>query len=342
MATFSTLDMPPRESFDLWCDVTRHTYDMPLPKAGQREMRLSAELRRGRNLVLSNFVCQRNYKWRSPSHIAGDGRPYFKLRRYLRGSAVFVSDGKPWQLHSGATYLLDQSRPFVELSDDNQQINVFVPQDALAFDGKSRHPVIEWSDSSPEGHILRAALDQLFAEAFGGQNQSFDAAEESFCKVLRGVLSSASESFSVSAVRDARHRAIKAEIDRWLQSSRAENIETLVAALPFSRASLYRHFPEPGGIASFLRKRRLELAFQELSKTGSRRGAISRTAIRAGYASVHSFTKAFKREFGYSPGEVIGSRGNNNTLVEGWAIRDPHATPGAVEFIHAFRSIRAA
>ncbi|KRE20657.1 hypothetical protein ASE66_07310 [Bosea sp. Root483D1] len=79
--------------------------------------------------------------------------------------------------------------------------------------------------------------------------------------------------------------------------------ERLARLLAMSRSKLYRLFESSGGVAHFINRERLREAHYRLS---SHRFARSIHAIgnEVGFADHSTFSRAFRREFGYSPTEA--------------------------------------
>jgi AraC-like DNA-binding protein len=80
--------------------------------------------------------------------------------------------------------------------------------------------------------------------------------------------------------------------------------DMLLQTFPVSRATLYRLFAPLGGIAVFIRKKRLARALLDLQNPNIKRLKISDIAARNGFSSVVSFSRAFHAEYGAKPSEV--------------------------------------
>jgi AraC-like DNA-binding protein len=78
---------------------------------------------------------------------------------------------------------------------------------------------------------------------------------------------------------------------------------TLGRLVGMSRSNLYRLFEDAGGIARYIQNQRL-LAVRAILTDRQNRKSIAALAEEFCFADASSFNRAFKREFGCSPGEV--------------------------------------
>jgi AraC-like DNA-binding protein len=78
----------------------------------------------------------------------------------------------------------------------------------------------------------------------------------------------------------------------------------LAATFGLSRASLYRLFAPVGGVASFIRERRLARAHLELTTPGLQNRRIGPIAYQAGFHSIAAFNRAFRAAYGETPRNV--------------------------------------
>jgi AraC-like DNA-binding protein len=77
--------------------------------------------------------------------------------------------------------------------------------------------------------------------------------------------------------------------------------EKLARTFGLSRASLYRLFEPVGGVASYIRMRRLHRTYQELMAPGFQNRRIGPIAYGAGFRSIPAFNRAFRATFGQPP-----------------------------------------
>lgn len=80
--------------------------------------------------------------------------------------------------------------------------------------------------------------------------------------------------------------------------------EILCGALKVSRTVLYGLFAEFGGVARYVRSRRLDEAMRRLADRRHARHRIGEIAFSVGFSSEPTFNRAFRERFGCSPGEA--------------------------------------
>lgn len=79
--------------------------------------------------------------------------------------------------------------------------------------------------------------------------------------------------------------------------------DQLCRLMAMSRSKLYRLFEESGGVASFIQRERLREALARLEDQEELR-SINQIAAEVGFYDHSTFSRAFRREFGFSPTEA--------------------------------------
>lgn len=160
------------------------------------------------------------------------------------------------------------------------------------------------------GRLLR---DHLLAVAHGARGLTAgeaDAAVRSLAVLIAGAVRVAPGTEPQLARAGA--LATKLAIRRYL-ARRDDPAELDVAGLcrrfGLSRASLYRLFEPDGGLVRHVRQLRLRRAFAALAAPPPRRRSILEVALRHGFGSESGFIRAFRREFGVTPGELRAAGG---------------------------------
>lgn len=113
----------------------------------------------------------------------------------------------------------------------------------------------------------------------------------------------------------------------------AANLETsslaahdLCSRFNISRASLYRLFEVDGGLARYVQEQRLNRALTLLISPASRDKRLIDLAVDLQFSSDSTFIRAFRRQFGLTPGEV-------RELSDAW-LREKGSAPGPDDLLH--------
>jgi AraC-like DNA-binding protein len=102
-----------------------------------------------------------------------------------------------------------------------------------------------------------------------------------------------------------------------------------------SRSNLYRLFEDAGGVARYIQRERLLEAHAVLTDPASTQ-SLSSIADDFCFADASSLSRAFKREFGYSPGELRSAALAGLTPPATMRSRAPSARTDFGELIRGF------
>jgi AraC-like DNA-binding protein len=80
--------------------------------------------------------------------------------------------------------------------------------------------------------------------------------------------------------------------------------DSLCQLFHISRRQLYRTFEREGGVLKYIRDKRLERAFNQLSEPVGKYRRVSQVAYSLGFNSTSHFSRVFRSVFGLSPREV--------------------------------------
>lgn len=281
--------------------------------------------------------------FRSEKRARVDGFDHYTFLLHRRGHWNADAGTRAAENAPGRVCVIDFARPIMTDVADNDSLSLTVPRDLLdevlpPFDMHCLR--VEGS----RGALLHDFLLSLSARVGDADAPSPAALSEAIRHMLAACL---------SPERDAAARA-QSEIDR-VQLRRAIShidahlhepewsVEQLCVALRLSRSTLYRLFEPFGGVAASIRVRRLARAHVMLADHSERR-SVSEIAVRCGFQSDSSFSRAFRQAFGYSPREarlapdigmggqtaVSGSEADQTVFVD-WIhrLRMPRTSAGA-------------
>jgi AraC-like DNA-binding protein len=262
-------------------------------------------LRPGAATVVSASCCQQAVLTRRPRPLDGRLLDHCGLRLILSGAMGVGESGNLELAAPGDLVFIDLSQP-VRLEyagkEPTAELTLWVPRGHQAIG--SRAP------GSLHGRLLRAGdpaaavvgaalralhaeldrlappdLDQLVGGIFGLGMTRMLASADAAAPPPSGL-----ESF--------------ATICRYIETNLAASdlgVARLARTFGLSRASLYRLFEPVGGVASYVRARRLNRARQELLAAGLDNRRIGPIAFQSGFRSVAAFNRAFREAYGEPP-----------------------------------------
>lgn len=298
-----------KQSFEVPSEAVRDTisafYDMtPLQSDSNRGFcRAQHWCERDCIFIDANLDMATVHRTRSQSE---HGAHLVFVHRYLSGSlrgniGDFVVDRDP-----GSVCIFDMS-PRVECIQFPVDIQgIYVPKRILGYESARHAPLIKISTLTPTGRTLDRELDQIF-QSLGAHDMLDLGALERLFAVLKIAIGSDQQDGDVRQLaRLAMRQTIQTYIEQTLDSPDL-SVEHLLRNFAVSRASLYRMFDPYGGVRQYISNRRLYRAVLELSGKELRRGDIVEVSDKWGFSSHANFHRSVKREFGASPGALVGA-----------------------------------
>jgi AraC-like DNA-binding protein len=138
------------------------------------------------------------------------------------------------------------------------------------------------------------------------------------------------------ACDDLRRTERRADVERCIRrniDSARLDAARICALTGVSRSTLYRLFSESGGVAGHVRRLRLEMVFADLADPVHEHENIAEIAARRGLYCASSFTRSFRKAFGFAPSDVrarVSSRGTD--LCVGGPPEAAAASTGSVPY----------
>lgn len=223
----------------------------------------------------------------------------------------------------GRISLIDMSRGFVNVTGRISTCGPLIPHSALGYDPSVHPPVMSVDVHTARGRVLANAIGTLPDRMTGVSEAE---AEQLACGIVAVVRSMMllPNSPEPESVRLARRLTMENHIEARLGDPDL-GVYDLCATFGLSRAALYRHFENAGGVAGYIRERRLNAAYRDLVAAQPTRGQIGEVSRRHGFSDPNHFMRLFKRRFAETPGSVAASphdgrheRTDPVSLLEDW------------------------
>ncbi|MFH6781995.1 helix-turn-helix domain-containing protein [Methylobacterium sp. MA0201] len=247
---------------------------------------------------------------RSARMVERQGVDHVLIQLYRSGTSTIRTDRSETRINPSDFVLYDLAQPVTISSSAVAATNILVPRGLLG----ARAGLVD----SLHGHRFSVADDrvtQLFAAYLGDVVAS---CEDLTAQQAPGVAQAAaslcaaalpSPAGDVATTKRRTSLAIRAFIQDNLGVPEL-GPEMICARFGLSRATLYRQFAADDGVQSYIRNRRLAQAMRMLTDPAADgRPRISSVAYATGFWDEKTFSRAFRRRFGYLPRDAAAEQG---------------------------------
>ncbi|MGK7869873.1 AraC family transcriptional regulator [Falsiroseomonas sp. E2-1-a20] len=252
------------------------------------------------------------YRFAGP--LARHGRTMAQIRRDLRDDwLVCVATRGMHAVRAGDTQLiipplvpivLSLDEPFETELRGGEWLCLVMPRDGCPELG----PAIEGCRTEPlasaSGRLLGGFLQRIADELPSMRDAEIPRAVEATRALVTAAVSAGATPGLVDdkVVRAARLARVRAIIRQHLRSPDLTP-ESLCRLVGISRSRLYRLFEPVGGVVRDIQRERLRQAHRAIADPGDGR-TIQEISEELGFLEPTTFSRAFRREFGYAPGAL--------------------------------------
>jgi len=317
---FTTARMRPRDQFEAWHESISVIFQTALLPGHPIEAGFAATLSAyhlGKLMVSQvDFDAQRFVRDRRK--LTRDGMDHYLVQLYATGGLDGVAVSFERVLRGGDVQILDLARTNDTVARASSTVAVVVPREALceAMHTDNLHGLVLRGDAGVGG-LLADHMRALIARA--GVITVGDAAA-----IAQATTDMIAACFRATAETMARARPaleatllerIRGHIETMLGSS-GLSVDALCQTFGVSRSALYRLFEPLGGVSAYIQMRRLARTHDDLADPSRASHKIYEIAYRWGFVSEAHFSRAFRRAFGTTPGEVRAGAARGLTMAE--------------------------
>lgn len=295
----------PRARFDGWREAVSTVFDLEVddPAAfdcGMESWKLG-------EVVLGRFWSTGNRFERSARKVAESGLDHYVVQLLTGGRSVVRGGAAEGEWVRGSVRIIDMTRELRTEADAFSNLTLIVPRATL-------EPLLARPDDlhgvtlgagTPGGALLGDFMTGLAARAPDMTAQEAAALGPGVAALVAGFFGPAAA--GTRPAREARAAALRRAIRRHIEAHLTLpglDADHLCGRFGLSRAALYRLFEPLGGVAAYVRERRLVRACRMLGSGEAGGKRVAEVAHGLGFASAASFSRDFRRRFDVSPTEV--------------------------------------
>ncbi|WP_197489608.1 helix-turn-helix domain-containing protein [Martelella sp. AD-3] len=248
---------------------------------------------------------------RSRTQIGRDGIDNYMVQIFRRGRCHARAPGGDITLDAGDICIFDNAEPLDTVNEDFDLMALAVPRNRLApllHDPDGLHYRRVRRDM-PLARLFRSHVMEVYRMAPAMQAQDGPRVFSALVHFLAAVINGGSDLTcdQKALLRHSLMQDVRQHIDDNLESDKL-TVEDIAARFGVSRTRLYAHFEPHGGVAAFVRQRRLAAAYHKLTDPLAPQPNINIIATAVGFQSESAFIRAFRRQYGMTPGEARRQR----------------------------------
>lgn len=304
---FLTTDVvDPQLRTDAWREITRPLFDTsPRLKKTLLEGSLTSRSIGGILIGPTTFNAQQ-YR-RDQRIILRSGLDSYLLQLFVEGALVGDCDGTAVSARPGDITVFDLARTFSSQVSPGSTISLILPRARIekAAGGRSLHGAV-LAFENPVTRLLADFIVGLSNAAPDLDRSDAIAMEDAVLDLLAAGISRrelGAEAAAAPLAKILRQRVLEFIDANLFEPELGPTL--LMARFRVSRAHLYRMFTADGGVASVVRDKRLDAAYQELiGRGGGPQRSLTDMAYGLGFSSSAQFAKAFRARFSITPSEA--------------------------------------
>ena len=313
-SVFDARSISPAERFTVWRDNINVVFDAKLDaRLDPSRFHAQVDATALGQIVMGRITSETQLFERSPQKILTDGLDSYLIKVFTAGHCE-VRDGANTRLvRPGDIYVIDASAPLEAQVHGFQTITAVIPRALLnrrlaASDAHHRRVIPRETALAKLLYGFILSLDANRADMTLDEGL---ASVEPLLSLTESLLNARSEQASVCLDDAAIDFAVVNAVLDFIDDNLADpslSPDMIASALGLSRSRLYRLFQHLDGIASEIRRRRLRRSLHDLLNTGQRGLQVSEVAYRWGFRSDSDYIRAFKRQYGLTPGQAKAAR----------------------------------
>jgi AraC-like DNA-binding protein len=302
--TFATQALRPGDQFEAWREWYQPVFDVvpndPMGDGFLGEIRL---------WKLGGFAMSRTSALpvdvvRTKGHLRRDPVDHWVISYCARGAHSAVTAGSVVEVPARVPYLWSLGQEFLHERTHVDRVQFILARDTF----RDMAPLLDAACGStldtPLGRLLGDYMIALESRLPDVTAADFPGVSKALGAMVAAAVAPSAERMAVAKpqIDFGRKERVRQAVGRHLRTPTLEP-KTLSRLVGMSRSNLYRLFEATGGVARYIQRERLLEAHAIISSPGAAQ-SISAIAEDLCFADASSFSRAFKREFGHTPGEV--------------------------------------
>lgn len=295
--------MPGKLAFARWQDHMRPYYDLRTPKEFPQTFEVRVDVWHLESALVGTFKVPAQDWSRSRACIGRDGMESFVLQVFREGWNA-SRDGRA-MARPGDILVYDMAQPQDTRGGDNEVLTLVLPRNLLGphLHAPDEHNLHLLSSTNPLAMLLKEHLLNLHMHLPEMSLEQARAVIPATVQLVSAAINGSVKDEQFSGVRMAMTERICRHIDARILD-RELSPKAVASQFGMTRRNLGYLFESYGGVAAYIRRKRLSKIHASLRRPTRIRQSIEEIAEAHGFNHYRSFALAYQRQFGASPREV--------------------------------------
>lgn len=302
-SVLDTRGLPGKQAFELWQEHLSRHYEPRVRKDHPHNFDLRADFWHLGNVLLANFQVPAQDYNRSRTCIGRDGMDMFMVQIFRKGWNAPRDTGVT--ARDGDILVFDMAQPTDRVGGDNEALTLFLPRHLLSphLKAPDEHNQQHLPSTDPLTVLLRDHLISLHARLPGMRLDQVQAVMPATVQLAAAALNGTVREEQSGSVRMAMTERICSYINAHILDPDLDP-ESIAGRFGMTRRNLGYLFEAYGGVAAYVRRKRLSSIRAALTHPAHKGQSIEAIAEAHGFNHYRSFALAFQRQFGLTPREV--------------------------------------
>lgn len=295
-----------RLDFEQWHELASPIYEVH-PREPKENARVDIEIDEFEGLFLAKLASASEMLVHDPATRRDACHDYLLFERFYAGGGRAEVADVGYDVVPSRLHLIDMSQRYVSVKERSLSRGVCIPHAALGY-ARGEEPVVtSVALDSAKGRLLAAAHAELVAMRADETAPDATLIAQTFVGLVRQLMLGPEPGGAPAEDRDLPLTLLLQDYVATHLHRPGLDVDALASAFGISRATLYRHFEKEGGVARYIRDRRLDRCFHELAGAKVERGQVAATARRWHFTDATHFNRLFRGRFGISPSACLST-----------------------------------
>jgi AraC-like DNA-binding protein len=302
--SFSTAGLRQEDQFDAWHSFYETLFDVGADQSVAGGFDAEVRLWTFGHFAMSRTIAPPVLITRTKAHLRQDPVDHWVILYGPRGAHSAVTAGVSVEVPARVPYLWSLGQEFAHERTHMERIQLLLARDAFADIAPVLDAALGSALDTPLGLLLgdyMTALERHLPDLTEANSHQL---RDSVAAMVSAAVAPTAERAAVARrqIDLGRMERVRQMVRRHLRTPNLQP-KTLCRLVGMSRSNLYRLLEDRGGVAQYIQSQRLLEAHSILADPANAR-SITTLAEDFCFADASSFSRAFKREFGYPPSDA--------------------------------------